>query len=112
VAYIRERMPKSIPIISNGNIITYDDAIQNLESTGSDGVMSAEGILDNPALFAGKNCEKLRTELALEYMDMVDRYGPVKMKSIIFHIRRICKDAFDRYQLLEDCMACTDKDAA
>ena len=40
-----------IPIIANGNIITYQDIQNNLEFTKADGVMSAEGILDNPALF-------------------------------------------------------------
>jgi tRNA-dihydrouridine synthase 1 len=40
-----------IPIIANGNTKTYDDVVTNLELTQADGLMSAEGILDNPALF-------------------------------------------------------------
>ena len=39
------------PILSNGNVITTDDVTSNLAATGADGIMSAEGILDNPALF-------------------------------------------------------------
>ena len=38
-------------MISNGNTITYDDVVKNLHETKADGIMSAEGILDNPALF-------------------------------------------------------------
>jgi tRNA-dihydrouridine synthase 1 len=50
VAIIKKSMPH-FPIIANGNVITYKDVITNLECTGADGIMSAEGILDNPALF-------------------------------------------------------------
>jgi tRNA-dihydrouridine synthase 1 len=38
-------------IIANGNTVTWEDVCDNLQSTGADGLMSAEGILDNPALF-------------------------------------------------------------
>lgn len=50
IALIKASMP-NFPIIANGNVITYTDVVSNLESTGADGIMSAEGILDNPALF-------------------------------------------------------------
>lgn len=70
--------------------------------------MSAEGILDNPALFSNneKNSE-VSLRIALEYLDCVDQYGPVKMKSIIFHTRRICKNEFEKYNLLEECVSAT-----
>ena len=38
-------------LITNGNTITYDDVVTNLRLTKADGIMSAEGILDNPALY-------------------------------------------------------------
>jgi tRNA-dihydrouridine synthase 1 len=40
-----------VVIIVNGNVITHDDVTRNLALTRADGIMSAEGILDNPALF-------------------------------------------------------------
>ena len=45
---------RKVLIVTNGNTITYDDVVANLESTKADGIMSAEGILDNPALFLGR----------------------------------------------------------
>ena len=63
VAHIREaletenginKIGKKVLIVTNGNTITYDDVVANLESTKADGIMSAEGILDNPALFLGR----------------------------------------------------------
>jgi nifR3 family TIM-barrel protein len=41
----------SIPVVANGNITWPRDALENLELTQADGVMSAEGILANPVLF-------------------------------------------------------------
>lgn len=50
VTKIKEQVP-GIPIIANGNVITPEDVENNLKLTHADGIMSAEGILDNPALF-------------------------------------------------------------
>lgn len=196
----------TIPVITNGNTITYEDVEQNLQLTSADGLMSAEGILDNPALYlprlgsrldkkarvplivhkgsAEKNndeeytkkkkerklnkklreitkleekrsdkesltdeekkkwsqkssiAEELATfqsesaqstivsdarindialsdlyntadnklKLALEYLDLATKY-PVKIRSIVFHVRRMLKDLLAQYQLLEPCVA-------
>ena len=82
VKYIKERFP-NFPIISNGNIKTFQDCEKNLAFTKADGVMSAEGILDNPALFLdslkGSNDDYAtlkefsadKTNLATEYLQLV-----------------------------------------
>ncbi|CAG8841199.1 12409_t:CDS:2, partial [Gigaspora margarita] len=44
-----------IPVIANGNVFSLEDANILCENTKVDGVMTARGILKNPALFAG--CE-------------------------------------------------------
>ena len=217
VAEVKKSMPQ-FPIISNGNVITYEDVVTNRTLTGADGIMSAEGILNNPALYlprlgdAVKNGEqvhipilspllhssdgcldkrkakairklqkklreieaiekkvndlgqgsinddqqsklqtksKLQTELnelenkvsqsspseskdsalgsqktksvklrelfeaannklvlAREYLDLVRSY-PTKMRSVVFHTRRMCKDILEKYQLMEECIAST-----
>ena len=156
----------------------YEDCVDNLILTNADGIMSAEGLLDDPALFLRQNsnskiinkiengngsgnenddnknksnnndnkksvkneeicfleelinvdkkdnkngmnngtksiekernlniCCPDRLSLGFEYLELVDKY-PVKMKSVIFHIRRICRDEFTDFQLMEDCLAC------
>ena len=83
-------------IVSNGNIITYEDVKNNLEFTKADGVMSAEGILDNPALYveslegvSEETIERVKdkTNLALEYIELVRRY-PATIRTVVFHTRR------------------------
>jgi tRNA-dihydrouridine synthase 4 len=43
----------SVPIYANGGCKTYDEALKIASITNVDGIMVAEGLLDNPALFAG-----------------------------------------------------------
>ena len=219
VLKVKESMP-DFPIISNGNVITYDDVVKNKELTKADGIMSAEGILNNPALYLprlgdneedgeseiqvpipsslhpsnhnssresdkkkGKALRKLQKKLreiesiekkvkesgeqsinddqrsklsaksklqsklkkledtssqpssdttkpsdmtqtttiklselykaannklvlAREYLSLVRTY-PMKIRSVVFHTRRMCNDLLDRYQLMEECIAST-----
>jgi tRNA-dihydrouridine synthase 1 len=60
IATIRQQLPH-VKLIANGNIVSFSDCEKNLRLTNADGVMSAEGILDNPALFLpryGTNLEQ------------------------------------------------------
>lgn len=43
----------SVPIIANGDVYSLPDALHIASETDADGVMSARGLLENPALFAG-----------------------------------------------------------
>lgn len=102
---IRKVIDTKIPIIANGNIRNWQDVQDNLVFTQCQGVMSAEGILDDPSLYhAGQTVPTL--SLAKEYIDLVEQY-PVKMKSIVFHLRRMCKVELTKYQLMEKCISAT-----
>eukprot|EP00520_Triparma_pacifica_P012421 CAMPEP_0118665808 /NCGR_PEP_ID=MMETSP0785-20121206/18840_1 /TAXON_ID=91992 /ORGANISM="Bolidomonas pacifica, Strain CCMP 1866" /LENGTH=398 /DNA_ID=CAMNT_0006559999 /DNA_START=348 /DNA_END=1540 /DNA_ORIENTATION=- len=111
VKVIKERFP-AFPIISNGNIITFDDCTANLKLTKADGVMSAEGILNNPGLFVDSISDPERRatlkafasdkiNLALEYLDLLKDH-PATMRTVAFHTRRILKEPLTEYQLIDD----------
>eukprot|EP00002_Diphylleia_rotans_P039207 TRINITY_DN9041_c0_g1_i1.p1 TRINITY_DN9041_c0_g1~~TRINITY_DN9041_c0_g1_i1.p1 ORF type:complete len:265 (+),score=26.15 TRINITY_DN9041_c0_g1_i1:722-1516(+) len=74
----RVREILSIPVIANGNVRNMDDIEECLRVTGAVGVMSAETLLENPALFSGK--EMSPTDMALDYMEICKEYTtPMRM---------------------------------
>ena len=52
IRYLRENLPEETVIFANGNILQHEDISACLEETGADAVMSAEGNLYDPTIFA------------------------------------------------------------
>lgn len=72
-----------IPMLANGDIQTLEDAHRCMEFTGADGVMSADPLLANPALFSSSTPESCPwaeypatrgAVLLLRYLELVDQY--------------------------------------
>jgi hypothetical protein len=60
------------------------------------------------AVWGGGDSGKVR--VALEYLDFCEQYAGVgampSASCIVFHVRRICRDALNQYQLMDECCRC------
>lgn len=83
------RQAVSIPVFSNGNVRNLAEADESLTITQAEGVMSACGLLNNPALFSGLEISK--HDLAKEYLDFCRQY-PTDITIIRGHLFRILID--------------------
>lgn len=72
------------PIFSNGNIQFSVDVEKCLEMTGADGVMSAEGLLFNPALFSGLHIPVWI--LCKKYMNYFQEHGETNISHLKAHL--------------------------
>jgi len=63
----------SIPVYANGDCNTYEQALEITKLTNADGVMSANGLLANPALFAGH--EYTPRQCVVDWLDLESSLG-------------------------------------
>ncbi len=92
IKMVREKIT-DIPVFANGNMQTFDDVQRCLNYTGCDGVLSACGLLDNPALFSGRVHNNV--DLAYEYMQICERYEPPEKSMMTGHLFKMIHDKLD-----------------
>lgn len=72
IAKIKQAL--SIPVIANGGIGCYADAINCLAHTGADGVMSSEALLENPKMFSEQGDYEFRTNYPRAQINTVKEF--------------------------------------
>ncbi|XP_011650036.1 tRNA-dihydrouridine(16/17) synthase [NAD(P)(+)]-like [Cucumis sativus] len=96
-----------IPVLANGNIRHMEDVNDCLQETGVEGVLSAETLLENPALFAGfRTAEWIegheentrdgnldQADLLVDYLKLCEKY-PVPWRMIRSHVHKLLGDWF------------------
>ena len=73
----------TVPTLSNGDVFSLSRAKSHVEYTGVDGIMSARGLLQNPALFAG--FDRCPWEAVKVFMGRVVR-APIPFKLVVHHL--------------------------
>jgi tRNA-dihydrouridine synthase 1 len=110
---IKEHFAGRVPIIANGGIGDMDDVERCLDYTGCDGVMSSEGVLENPALFCrnidshGNFIDQVR--LAREYIALAKVHHPRCVKIPRAHVMKFLfrynREMTDIRDLCHDAMS-------
>ena len=89
----------SIPVFANGNILFRDDMDRCLEVTGTEGVMTAEGNLYNPAIF--EETYSLVWDMVDEYLKICTDEAPASLTAIrghLFKLYRPCLATFPEHR--------------
>ncbi|TFK85518.1 FMN-linked oxidoreductase [Polyporus arcularius HHB13444] len=84
VRALKERV--RIPVVSNGNVRTWEDVAANQAVTRADGIMVGETLLANPCLFA--NVVPDPVNISLEYLEICrDHPDTATIQTIQTHVR-------------------------
>ncbi|ONK79897.1 tRNA-dihydrouridine(16/17) synthase [NAD(P)(+)]-like [Asparagus officinalis] len=81
-----------IPVLANGNIRHMEDVKECLDQTGTDGVLSAETLLENPALFAGFRTAEWRESIGDDQSsDVVNGEGLLNQADLVEEYLKLCE---------------------
>jgi tRNA-dihydrouridine synthase 4 len=81
----------TVPTLSNGDVFTLADAKEHVKATGVDGIMSARGILENPAVFSASHstASGCTWDVVETFMNNVIR-AQIPFKLVVHHLSEMC----------------------
>lgn len=93
------KLALSIPVMANGGIGNPDDVKRCYETTGVDGVMTCEAVLENPALFGPDDATRYPDpfEITYEYLDLAEKYPAGQPKPARGHLFKFLATALARH---------------
>jgi tRNA-dihydrouridine synthase 1 len=88
-----------IPIVANGGIANADDVLRCYKTTGVDGVMTCEAVLENPALFNPDELQRYPDpfEVAYDYIELAKSNAVGQPKPARGHLFKFFATALARH---------------
>jgi len=109
IAMVKEAV--SVPVIGNGDIVSYSDGIKMMDETGCDGVMIGRGALGNPWIFSNENSAGNIPDIlkgARQHLELMEHYLPVERMAgyVKNHISRYFKGLPGSSKMRQKIFAC------
>jgi nifR3 family TIM-barrel protein len=107
----RVKQSVTIPVIGNGDILSYSDGLELMTETGCDGVMIGRGALGNPWVFckAGRpNNQDAIRRCARQHLELMEQFLPVEkiLGYVKNHISRYFKGAPGSSKMRQKIFSC------
>ena len=88
-----------IPVLANGNIQCGQHVRDCISLTKVDGIMSAEGNLYNPCIFADQS--PLATQICIEFLELQEKYPAPTLSSVRGHLFKMLHHIFQQSEYAE-----------
>jgi len=92
IRFARECAQGEVPIVANGDAWSYTESEMIREKTGAQGVMSARGLLANPALFAGY--DRTPIHAVSNFVHLSTKYGVLPFSLFHRHLGFMLEEHF------------------
>ncbi len=82
-AIARVKAAVQIPVIGNGDVLSYQDGLRMMQQTGCDGVMIGRGSLGNPWVFSESGRPgtlKQRQKVISRHIELIEQFIPERQK--------------------------------